>query len=1051
MKIAHVSDLHIRTIKRHQEYLQFFDLLYKSLKEQQPDIITFLGDLCHQKGNISASQIKLIFDFLKEISTIAPLYLILGNHDCNLCNPDELDPLTPIIENLKDYNITYLKKSGIYSIKENPNFNFVVFSLLDGDWTQKEHINKNSINIGLYHGLINSAYLENGLMIDGSYELKYFMDKVDYLMLGDIHQQQFLNKEKTAAYPGSVLQQNYSESLEKGYLLWSITSKDEFSVDFIEIPCPCPFYTLKLNDDLLIDDKMIIQPNSRIRILSKQLNLVEKNEIEQKIRSLYFPKEIKFLDQENAAQQEIKINKNLKIENLSSITVQNKLILNFLKQYKLEDTLLTKIYDLNEDYNTKARQQEKIVRNVVYKIENMKFSNIFSFGENNTFNFADYKGIVGVFGSNAVGKSSLIVDAPLYGLFNRVSKKGVVKNDLIINEDKDECKVELNVSSEKGMYNIVRRTSTYVKAGKKKGNAQVQGRTDVVLKLINGTEKNLTGETRADTDLVIENLFGTYDDFLRTAIAPQWRLNEFIETGGTERQKLIGKYFDVDLFQIKYDLAIEDKRDIKSKIEIYENINFEDEIERYKFELEQIEKQIILKEMDKDKQSDCLGKILSKIESIKSKMFNVKMYSKNFEQIAQEKIKNTEEKIVSMNCKINDCQNDINKTTGEIEHLKQEKEKYNLKELREQYNKYLKLSNKIDLLKMDDTIDEKVDYLDKKINSLKKYDCLNNENCCMLKELKKLEQEKEQVIKNRQDHKKQIEEIKKIIEEEQLKKVYEKIEKCEQLKKQIEKEEWGLEITKKDAQINKEKLNSFKKDKKQMEDYLKEYYENIENIKKNNEYGEEIKILHDQKDNIELTLYDINANRIELSNKLGTNKARLEELKKQKESYEQLREKYMALDFYLKAMAKDGIARRIVIDNLGIINGEISRLLSSNCSFTVELQADDKNNIEIYFCPEKGKRRLIEQCSGFEKAICSILIRAALIGVSTLPKFQILVLDESFENISKENLNIAIDILNNLKSKFETIFLISHNDLLKDYCDQIVMVYRNDQGFSKVE
>jgi hypothetical protein len=47
--------------------------------------------------------------------------------------------------------------------------------------------------------MIQNALLQNGQIVEEApYQLKDFMDKVDYLLLGDIHCVQLLNKEQTA-------------------------------------------------------------------------------------------------------------------------------------------------------------------------------------------------------------------------------------------------------------------------------------------------------------------------------------------------------------------------------------------------------------------------------------------------------------------------------------------------------------------------------------------------------------------------------------------------------------------------------------------------------------------------------------------------------------------------------------------------------------------------------------------------------------------------------------------------------------------------------------
>ena len=41
-------------------------------------------------------------------------------------------------------------------------------------------------------------------------------------MLGDIHKRQCLDEENRVCYPGSLIQQNYSEEPSHGFLLWNL-------------------------------------------------------------------------------------------------------------------------------------------------------------------------------------------------------------------------------------------------------------------------------------------------------------------------------------------------------------------------------------------------------------------------------------------------------------------------------------------------------------------------------------------------------------------------------------------------------------------------------------------------------------------------------------------------------------------------------------------------------------------------------------------------------------------------------------------------------------
>ena len=98
MRIAHISATHIRNLKYHYEYKQAFTDLYNKLRDQKPDIIVHTGDIAHTKTQLSPENFELTSEFLASMADIAPLYVILGNHDGNLKNIERQDALTPIVE-----------------------------------------------------------------------------------------------------------------------------------------------------------------------------------------------------------------------------------------------------------------------------------------------------------------------------------------------------------------------------------------------------------------------------------------------------------------------------------------------------------------------------------------------------------------------------------------------------------------------------------------------------------------------------------------------------------------------------------------------------------------------------------------------------------------------------------------------------------------------------------------------------------------------------------------------------------------------------------------
>ena len=107
-RFAHIADTHIRNLKYHSEYRSVFEKMYSILREENVDYIVHCGDIAHTKTQISPEFVDMAASFFKELSSIAPTYIILGNHDGNLKNSSRQDALSPIIEALDLQISTYL-------------------------------------------------------------------------------------------------------------------------------------------------------------------------------------------------------------------------------------------------------------------------------------------------------------------------------------------------------------------------------------------------------------------------------------------------------------------------------------------------------------------------------------------------------------------------------------------------------------------------------------------------------------------------------------------------------------------------------------------------------------------------------------------------------------------------------------------------------------------------------------------------------------------------------------------------------------------------------
>ena len=184
MKFAHIADTHIRNLKFHYEYKAVFEQLYERLKQENVDYIIHCGDIAHTKTQISPEFVEMCSDFFRNLESIAPTYIILGNHDGNLKNSSRQDALTPIVQALALPNLYLLKDSGETILDDR--FCLNVLSVFDEDnWTQPT--DKDKINIALYHGSISGVKTDIGwTMENGEHDVSIF-DNFDFAFLGDIH------------------------------------------------------------------------------------------------------------------------------------------------------------------------------------------------------------------------------------------------------------------------------------------------------------------------------------------------------------------------------------------------------------------------------------------------------------------------------------------------------------------------------------------------------------------------------------------------------------------------------------------------------------------------------------------------------------------------------------------------------------------------------------------------------------------------------------------------------------------------------------------------
>jgi len=198
VKICHISDLHWRSLARHEEYTESFERLYETLKRRiKPDMIFNLGDTYHSKSQaISPEVIERIAWMIKNLADICPTITILGNHDLNLTNLSRQNLITPIHESINHPDAYLYKQSGTYTlpsnVKDASKFALHVYSCADEHGWNKIKPIANKINLALFHGSITGAKTDLDYSLGAGEKDTSFFKGHQFAMLGDIHKSQAL-------------------------------------------------------------------------------------------------------------------------------------------------------------------------------------------------------------------------------------------------------------------------------------------------------------------------------------------------------------------------------------------------------------------------------------------------------------------------------------------------------------------------------------------------------------------------------------------------------------------------------------------------------------------------------------------------------------------------------------------------------------------------------------------------------------------------------------------------------------------------------------------
>ena len=1032
--IHHISDVHIRNLKRHAEYEQVFEKLYDKIKENRENSLIYIGgDIAHSKTDMSPELVDQTSRFLKSLSEICPTIVITGNHDCNLNNLNRLDVLTPIINNLNLPNLHYLKHSGVYDVAD---VSFVVWDV----WEDEEnYIKANDFEadtkVVLYHGTVDRSKTDVGFSLPGKVTIDYF-DDYDMGLIGDIHKRQYLNEEKTIAYCGSLIQQNHGESIGHGYLLWEVPTR---TGEYIEIPNDYGYYTIDI-DDGIVPNVEGVPKKARLRVRISNTDGAQLKKALAVIHHRYGIKDVTITRVDR--KERIRGEHQVVIGDVNDTDYQYELIEDYLKRnHAITDDMLVKIKNLNEDINNEL-PPARVKRNIDWKLKNFEFSNMFCYGENNYVDFTQLDGIVGMFAPNASGKST-VLDALSFCLFDITSRTTRAASVLNNKKKNFSCKVNFEVG---GLdYYIERKATTRSRDGHVK--------VDVNFWMVDegGDIVSLNGDQRRTTNYNINRVIGTYDDFILSTLSTQNNFTVFIDKTQKERKELLATFMGTNIFDTLYQSANDKISETQTLLRDFNKTDYGRMLADLRKEttiLEVKQTDLLSKKDDKTKTYNDLN---SQIINLTTQLKPVDDTIRDIDILEKEK-SDSEELLDTAHNEESNVVTEQYDLSAVIDDLKSKIKIYEKDNIQEQYAELEKLEKERSLFEIElDKLKAEVRVKLDKTAKLK--DVTYDPDCehCMSNPLTL------DAIETEKNLSKDVELAKEYKEKKEgMDKEIEKMSNVRAFKEELDKAKSQLSEGKlRDDNLNyglqyiNERKQNIENQIESVNSEIKRYKEQENNIKYNEKVKDKITTKELELSDIDKKISELNDDITEVHSDIKVNDNEMRNINKKIKEISELEKQNQAYHYYLDAVRRDSIPYELLEKAIPTIEGEVNNILSQLVDFQMALEMDGKNiNSNIVY--DDVNQWPLELSSGMERFISSLAMRVGLINVSNLPRSNFLAIDEGWGTMDSDNINSVYNLFQYLKTQFQFALIVSHVDSMRDAVDTLLEITK-DSDFSKIK
>ena len=654
-------------------------------------------------------------------------------------------------------------------------------------------------------------------------------------------------------------------------------------------------------------------------------------------------------------------------------------------------------------------------------IRNIEFSNFLSYGDNQKLDFDKLNGIVVVESDppNFGGKTILSVDLLMFLFFNETTK--TTKAEEIFNRftDKDKVTVKGEITIDGEDYIIIRNIERKLS---KKNEWNVKTELDFFKKLSDGSLQNFTGEQRRETEAFIKTSIGTKEDFLMTILTTGSNLEELLESKPTARGQVLSRFMGLEFLKRKEEVAKEIYSEFsKQKISnIYSSESLKSDNEGYETKITELSGEIVKFNTDL---------VVIDASILKGKEYRDDIIKKKHGNIDKEISLLDPEKTKQIINGIGVEKSEYITKMNEIKVVKPSEfyDEDNHDEVKEQYKEVYQEKVQID------TNIKSIEELKSSVEG-----GIKCEHCGIELMNAAITNAKIAELDGYIRHKDQKEGLMLVLTSKeqsfvQLKKDFDEYE-----KNKLIKEKYELSVESCDLKIGglKEKLKRWE----EVQDKIKENTSIDTILIKADIRLDELEL---KKKGVNTSISENKFNIKNLVEKIDNNKKMIVKIKEEDE-------KEKIYKIYLEAYGKNGVTKIIMKTMMPIINSELQRLMEDSCYFKLEIRINDKNEVEFIMVDNgTGVEKLMTSGSGYEKTIASLGLRAVMTKICTLPKPNLVVMDEVFGKISNENLEMVSEFFIKIKEYFEKVFVITHNPMVSQWADTIINI-KKENNISKL-